>query len=125
MTKRVVEKKNEKPNRAVDRKPKVEKRNRKRKKNNPQEDAEKATGKKQKIVEIEKSPQSSPGESLVVDPVRARRQELRSRLTNQLRSAEFRFINEQLYRADRQNTGKILDVESAKIYHEGFSTQVK
>ena len=59
MTKRVVEKKNEKPNRAVDRKPKVEKRNRKRKKNNPQEDAEKATGKKQKIVEIiEKSPQS-------------------------------------------------------------------
>ena len=56
----------------------------------------------------------------MVDPVRARRQELRSRLTNQLRSAEFRFINEQLYRADRQNTGKILDVESAKIYHEGF-----
>lgn len=53
------------------------------------------------------------------EEARRKRLELRNRLTNQLQAAEFRFINEQLYRAQKENTGKILEGDSAKIYHEG------
>ena len=44
------------------------------------------------------------------------RAELRARLTKQLKASEFRFLNEKLYRAD--NSNKVLDAESAAIYHE-------
>ena len=45
------------------------------------------------------------------------RDELRFRLNKQLNAAEFRFINEKMYRA--QNSKDVLDNDSAKIYHEG------
>ena len=51
------------------------------------------------------------------------RNSLREKLQNQLKAAEFRFLNEKLYRADKSDD--ILDDASAKIYHEGFSRQVQ
>merc|ERR1719270_2649153 len=54
---------------------------------------------------------------------KAARNSLREKLQNQLKAAEFRFLNEKLYRADKSDD--ILDDASAKIYHEGFSRQVQ
>ena len=51
------------------------------------------------------------------------RNSLREKLQNQLKAAEFRFLNEKLYRAEKSDD--ILDDASAKIYHEGFSRQVQ
>ena len=44
---------------------------------------------------------------------------LKEKLETQLKAAEFRFINEQLYRSDDKRCKKILSGDAAKIYHEG------
>jgi uncharacterized protein with von Willebrand factor type A (vWA) domain len=55
----------------------------------------------------------------VENPARARRRALKEKLETQLKAAEFRFINEQLYRSDDKSCKKILSGDAAKIYHEG------
>merc|ERR1712210_324095 len=61
----------------------------------------------------------------VENPARARRRALKEKLETQLKAAEFRFINEQLYRSDDKSCKKILSGDAAKIYHEGFAKQVE
>ena len=58
-----------------------------------------------------------------VNPALARRRALKEKLETQLKAAEFRFINEQLYRSDDRSCKKILAGDAAKIYHEGSTIQ--
>ena len=58
-----------------------------------------------------------------VNPALARRRALKEKLETQLKAAEFRFINEQLYRSDDKSCKKILAGDAAKIYHEGKSAR--
>merc|ERR1712037_516190 len=62
---------------------------------------------------------------IVENQARARRRALKEKLESQLKAAEFRFINEQLYRSDDKSCKKILSGDAAKIYHEGFAKQVE
>jgi len=61
----------------------------------------------------------------VENPALARRRALKEKLETQLKAAEFRFINEQLYRSDDKSCKKILSGDAAKVYHEGFAKQVE
>merc|ERR1712106_1055990 len=62
-------------------------------------------------------------EAVEIERPTTAREELRARLTKQLKASEFRFLNEKLYRA--ADSTNVLDPESAQIYHEGFANQVK
>jgi len=108
------------------------KKTQKRKKQNHQEDipeklkkvvTEEDTEEKNEVEPMETVSKELTERDIALLEQKEARNSLREKLQNQLKAAEFRFLNEKLYRADKSDD--ILDDASAKIYHEGFSRQVQ
>ncbi|CAD5120374.1 DgyrCDS8946 [Dimorphilus gyrociliatus] len=85
---------------------------------------QKKINRKRKVAEIKEEQPNKPNKVAKTSP---KTTTLKSRMTNRLNAARFRFINEQLYTQTGEDSMKMFqeDDEAFHVYHTGFASQVE